>query len=296
MLSLILFVGALALSIWPIPADAAEAPPGPAKLLVLHSQHPGFLVDFVSRGIINAARQSGMNTTDIYIEYLDLIRHPSPESKQLLVRQLQKKLTGQQVRIIVAEGRPALDFMSEEGKNLFPEAAILSTARDEIDTSRLSPRRVLQIPLRADYGWGVRAMLQALPDTKRVLVVAGASASDRPYLNDVRTAAIPWKDRVSFEYTDQLSHDAMLERVRRAEKDTVIFCYGYFGDINGRPFVSVEVIDEVVKAAPVPVFSASAGFLGRGIVGGVLLDTEAFGQQQVGPAALDYMSGKLVLN
>jgi len=275
--------------------DAGQ-PDARAKLLVLHSQHRGFLVDLVSQGIVDAARKAGTSTTDIYIEYLDLARHPRPEDRQLQVRLLQQKLAGQQVRIIVVEGRLALDFMSNEGRHLFPEAAILSTVRDEIETSRLSPRQVLQMPLRADYDQGVRAMLQAMPETKRILVVAGASASDRAFVNDVRTAAVPWKDKVSFEYTDQLSRDAMLERVRRADKDTIIFFYGYFGDISGHPYVSVEILDEIVKAARVPVFSASVGFLGHGIVGGVLLDTEAFGQQQVGPAALDYMNGKLVLD
>ncbi len=295
---LALFGWMLAVLMWlPLLASAAAGnSAGQAKLVVLHSQHRGFLVDFVSQGIINASRNAGMSTADIYVEYLDLVRHSKPEDKQLLITQLQQKLAGQQVRIVVAEGRPALDFMINEGKILFPGAVILTTARDDIEMSRLSPRKVLQMPLRADYGWGVRAMLQALPDTKRVLVVAGASASDRPYVNDVRAAAVPWQNKVSFEYTDQLDHDAMLERVRSADKGTVIFCYGYFGDIRGHPYVSIEVVDEVVKVAKVPVFSASVGFLGRGIVGGVLLDTEAFGQQQVGPAVFDYLSGKLVLD
>lgn len=297
-LSLIFVIFAMTLPVWLRPAysNEAEAPIERPKLLVLHSQHPGFLVDFISQGIINAARKSGTRSSDIYIEYLDLVRHPSPENKQLLLQQLQLKLAGQQVKIIVAEGRPALNFLINEGRTLFPDAAILSTARDEIDIGQLAPRKVLQMPLRADYGWGIRAMLEALPDVKRVLVVAGASASDRPYVNDVRTAALPFKDKIIFEYTDQLSHGEMLERVRNAGKDTAIFCYGYFGDINGKSFVSIEVVDEVVKVASAPVFSASFGFLGRGIVGGILLDTEAYGQEQVGPAALDYMSGKLVLD
>jgi len=295
---LVLFICTLLQPIALLPAFAnqSDQPVEPAKLLVLHSQHPGFLVDFISQGIINAARKMGTRSSDIYIEYLDLVRNPRPENKQLLLQQLQLKLAGQQVKIIVVEGRPALNFLINEGKSLFPDAAILSTARDEIDVSQLAPRKVLQMPLRADYGWGIRAMLEALPEVKRVLVVAGASASDRPYVDDVRTAALPFKDKVVFEYTDRLSHDEMLARVANAGKDTVIFCYGYFGDIKGKSYVSIEVVDEVVKAASAPVFSASVGFLGRGIVGGILLDTEAFGQEQVGPAALDYMRGKLVLD
>ncbi|NML28100.1 response regulator [Zoogloea dura] len=280
-----------------LPLSAARAgPPDHGKLLILHSQHRGFLVDSISAGILTAVRAQGLSASDVYIEYLDLVRHPEPEDKRFMAALLQRKLAGREVRIIVVEGRPALDFMTHEGRGLFPGATILSTARDRVDAAQLSPRKVIQMPVRADYGRGVRAMLEAMPAVRRVLVVAGASASDLPYVNDVRAAATPWADKVVFEYTDQLDHDAMLARVARADKDTVIFCYGYFGDVSGKSFVSIEVVDEVVRTAPVPVFSASVGFLGRGIVGGVLFDTEAFGQQQVGRVVMNYLGGQLVLD
>ena len=276
-------------------SSETQQPAETAKLLVLHSLHPGYLVDFISLGIIDAARRAGTKSSDIYVEYLDLVRNPNPEHRQLLLQQLKLKLGDQPVKIIVAEGRPALNFLINEGKDLFPEAAILSTTRDAIDMSQLGPRKVLQIPLRADYSWGIRAMVEALPHIKRVLVVAGASASDRPFVDDVRTGAEPFKDRIRFEYTDQLSYEDMLEKVRNTDSDTAIFAYGYFRDIDGKPFVSIDVIEEVVKNANAPVFSASPAFLSRGIVGGIMVDTEEFGREQIGPAALDYMSGKLVL-
>lgn len=60
-ISLALFVCTLLQPIGLLPAFAnqSDQPVEPAKLLVLHSQHPGFLVDFISQGIINAARKMG---------------------------------------------------------------------------------------------------------------------------------------------------------------------------------------------------------------------------------------------
>ncbi len=282
----------LLLMVLPVQAGGLQA----GKLLVLHSQHRGFLVDSISVGILNAVREQGLSASDVYIEYLDLVRHPEPEDRRSMAQLLQRKLDGKEVRIIVVEGKPALDFMTREGRDLFPGATILSTARDRINPAPFSPRKIIQMPVRADYKRGVQSLLEAMPGIRRVLVVAGASASDLPYVNDVRAAAEPWSGKVVFEYTDQLDHDAMLARVAQAGSDTVIFCYGYFGDIKGKSFVSVEVVDEVVKAAKVPVFSASVGFLGRGIVGGVLFDTEAFGQQQVGRLVMNYLKGNVVLD
>ncbi|MCA0186701.1 MAG: PAS domain S-box protein, partial [Proteobacteria bacterium] len=276
----------------PVRAGALDA----GKLLVLHSQHRGFLVDSISVGILNAVREQGLSASDVYIEYLDLVRHPEPEDRRFMAELLQRKLEGKEVRIIVVEGKPALDFMTREGRDLFPGATILSTARERINPAPFSPRKIIQMPVRADYKRGVQTLLEALPGLRRVLVVAGASASDLPYVKDVRAAAEPWSGKVVFEYTDQLDHDAMLARVAQAGRDTAIFCYGYFGDIKGKSYVSVEVVDEVVKAAQVPVFSASVGFLGRGIVGGVLFDTEAFGQQQVGRLVMNYLKGNVILD
>ncbi|KAB2963123.1 ATP-binding protein, partial [Zoogloea sp.] len=270
--------------------------PDHGKILILHSQHRGFLVDSISEGILNTVREWGLSAGDVYVEYLDLVRHPKPEERRLMAALLQRKLAGREVRIIVVEGRPALDFITYEGQGLLPGVTILSTVRDHIDTARLSPRKVIQMPVRADYARGVRALLEAMPDVRRVLVVAGASASDLPYVDDVRMAAAPWAGKVVFEYTDQLDHAAMLARVAQADKGTAIFYYGYFGDVSGKSFMPMEVVDEVVQTAPVPVFGASVGFLGRGIVGGVLFDTEVFGQQQVGRRVLDYLEGRLVLD
>ena len=289
------YVRQLLFLVFAVASTVEAAPLERGKLLILHSQHRGFLVDSISAGILNAVREQGLSASDVYIEYLDLVRHPKPDDRRFMADLLKRKLDGQEVRIIVVEGKPALDFMTREGRDLFPSATILSTARERINPAPFSPRKVIQMPVRADYKRGVQTLLEAMPGLRRVLVVAGASASDLPYVNDVRAAAEPWSGKVVFEYTDQLDHDAMLARVAQADRDTAIFCYGYFGDIKGKSYVSVEVVDEVVKAAQVPVFSASVGFLGRGIVGGVLFDTEAFGHQQVGRLVMNYLKGNVIL-
>ena len=59
-------------------------------------------------------------------------------------------------------------------------------------------------------------------------------------------------------------------------------------------FAPIEVVDAVTKTANAPVFALLGDFLGHGIVGGILLETESIGEQ-AGRLAIDSLAGRLEL-
>lgn len=160
-----------ALMMWAFSAIAAEPldqefAAGRPQILVLHSQHRGFpLAEGLTDGLLAEVFKAGLRSTDIYVEYLDLVRHPLSEDRQRNLEQLRHKLTGIPIRVIGAEGEPALEFMANHGRRLFPDAALVACSGAQVDADGFAGRPVVHVPMGANYGMTIRSALNALPAT-----------------------------------------------------------------------------------------------------------------------------------
>ena len=110
---------AVALAVWLLPplAPAAEGPatpageygPAPARtaerrsVLVLSGMQYGLPVaDAVIAGAVAALKQKGGSANDIYVESLDIVRHPDVRRRAALAGMLRDKLANRQVGVVIA--------------------------------------------------------------------------------------------------------------------------------------------------------------------------------------------------
>ncbi|WP_367850361.1 response regulator [Rhodoferax sp. WC2427] len=275
-------------------ASAAEpGAKGMPVIVVLHSQNIGFPVfDAVSQGILAQAREEKFNVARIFVEYLDLSRRPTPADRSALAAHLQQKLGRENVAMVVAEGNLATRFLANEGRELFPDATVLSTAREAVPPTLFSPHAQVHMPMGVDYDKAVRLAMTVMPQVHRVLVVVGASLSDKPFLDDMRRVEPHFKGQLEFEYTDRLAHDAILQRVAQVDRGTVIFYLSLFGDVTGMAYVPFDVLAQVVEVAAAPVFGTTDATLKQGATGGLVFLDNAFGRQ-VMRLALRTLRGEL---
>ena len=90
------------------------------------------------------------------------------------------------------------------------------------------------LPARSNRLWsGVRR-------AQRLVVVTGASASDRLWETELRDVASHFKDRVTVEFLVGLPTSAVLKRLGQLGDDAVVFTPGYFQDGEGRSFIPRE--------------------------------------------------------
>ncbi len=257
---------------------------------MLHSSHRGFPVsDSISDGVINAARQRGSGASDVYVEYLDLVRYNTPEDQRRTAELLRWKTRNVRFKAIVSGGGETMDFLAGEARDIAPGVPVIMAATSG-RTQLLPGRQVTVVPLRVDFRAVLRTMSAALPQCTRVLVVTGANISDRPARSEFMLVAPEWQGRFTFEYTDTLSHAQMLARVAQLEPHSAILFIGYFGDVSGRPFVSAEVVGSIAELANAPVFVSLEGHFRPGVLGGPLLPFSAFGKE-IGRLALDLAAG-----
>jgi PAS domain S-box-containing protein len=278
-------------------AQAQEQPPARNRccLVILNSQHVGYpVVEASQAGILAAVREGGMSVSDVQIEYLDLERHSSAEHRAALMPLLQARARDMKVAMVYAQGQPALDYALNEGRLLYPGAVLMTNVRRFANVDRLQGRRMVHMPWRPDYVGTLRLARAAMPLTKRAIVVVGGSVADEPYSELARAELAPLESQLQIEYTDRLTYAEMLARVKQAGPDTVVLLAPYFGDAHGVNKVPVEVANVLGDSAPVPVFALADSYLRHAVVGGSILNTEAYGKR-AGEVAIDYLRGKLRL-
>lgn len=283
------------------PAPSAAPAPNVAlhgaapKVVILSAYAMGLpLPDTINQGILNSLRAQGVRIADMYFELLDLTRTDQPAYRRALHDLLQQKLAGKTVGAVIVISPQALDFLRHEGRDLFPQAAVISLLSPELAPLQQLQRPVMNLPNDADLSGTMDMVMALFPDTRRVLVFDGPQPADDFRLATKNPAFAPWPQRVTFEYTHDLTYEQALQRAAHLPPDAVIIYSPYFGDTTGRAFAPVEVVEELGRVANRPVFGFMDTFMGHGIIGGSLIVHREVGLQ-AGQLAAKLRSGPQAL-
>ena len=114
----------------------------------------------------------GLSTDDLFFEYLDLNRNNNPEYRQRLADLLRYKYAKRQVGLIVTVHTVALNFLLDEGKELFPDAPVFSylVVRPELNEEMATGRRILVRQQNLDMKGTLEMALRMFPETRKVVV------------------------------------------------------------------------------------------------------------------------------
>ncbi len=283
-------------------AAAGVASPGqsakavPRTILFLNTYQIGLPIpDGIEKGFVAELNKSGGSVKNVFIEHLDLARELDSRYREIAAELLRRKMAGKHIGIILAEGMPAVSFLTVQVKDLFPNVPLLTLIAPNINFLQSKSHEIINIPWQVDNAGTLRAALSLFPGIQKVLVVTGAHDTVLPFLQYAKEAFAPWKDKLEFEYTNKMTYEQMLQHVSELPKNSIVIYSPYFTDTSDRSFVPAEVVVEICRLSPVPVFANLEYFLGRGIVGGSLLKTESMGRQAA-KITLEYLNGRLKLD
>ena len=85
--------------------------------------------------------------------------------------------------------------------------------------------------------------------------------------------------RLTFVWSDDLSFSEILRRCSTLPADSAIFYFTFGTDAAGAAYADERVIADLHATANAPLFAAHNVFLGRGIVGGRLMDIDELGRR-----------------
>jgi len=121
-------------------------------------------------------------------------------------------------------------------------------------------------------------------------VVVGNSPVERYWTSELRRAFEQFADRVNITWFNDLTLSEMQERAAGMPAQSVIFWFLLSEDAAGVPYSEDRALEAMREVSAVPIFGMGDYQLGRGIVGGPLMQTKALGQQGA-DAALRVLKG-----
>jgi PAS domain S-box-containing protein len=194
---------------------------------------------------------------------------------------LKLKLSEPKPDLIIAVSYPAINFLLETGKDLFPETPIVFSCVGDsfgenlkIAIARAGRHNVSGILLGNQQGATLKLAFQLQPDTQRVVAVAGTTPLEKFWVNQLEKDLALSQPGITFTYLSNMPMDDILKKVAALPPHTVIFYPYFFLDANGSFFSPEEALDLISGAANVPVYGSFHSYIGHGLLGGRMLDFE----------------------
>ncbi|NPV87337.1 MAG: PAS domain S-box protein [Anaerolineae bacterium] len=251
-------------------AHAAQSVPAhPAMVLILNSYHPGLPF---SDGEMEGIRSTLPPDTIYRIEYMDSKRIASDAYRRLLFETYQMKYATQRFDLIFSLDDDALHFLLQYGDALFPDTPVVFCGVNRFEDAMLEGHaQYTGVVETLDNEKTIEVALQLWPKAQRVLVITDNTTTGVFNRQYVQRLAQSGSFDVPLEFLDRgegLLLSELVEAVRRAPPDSVIYYADFFQDRSGKTLDPGQVMEAVSGAAPVPVFVHGAMYLGHGAVGG----------------------------
>jgi signal transduction histidine kinase len=261
-------------------AESAVAQIDPIKtVLVLYDGGREFTsIQLTDSGIEAALNDSLPSRVTIFREYMDRTRIAAPDYADLLREFYKAKYAGNKPDAIVAVRGGPLDFLLNDGDELFPGVPIVSAGMDmrQVQARRLPPH-VGGTTLQVRY-WPTIALAMALqPDLEQVAVLTGASPNDKALEALVRDELRDHEQQLTFTYLAGLPLAAALERVSHLPERAALLFVTFARDSEGRSFLPTDAVRLISSAANVPTYVNSDDVLDAGAVGGSLISFRVLG-------------------
>jgi signal transduction histidine kinase len=275
-------------------AATGPAAAEPKRVLLLHSFGPQFVpwVFFAGHFREDLFKLSP-DKIDLYEASLEGARFQEPDEQRPFVEYLAALFGSRKLDLIVTIGAPATVFVQKYRAQVFPSTPLLMGGPEQrtINYATLT-RYDAPVAATLDIKKLIENIFQVLPDTTHVAWIVGASPLEKFWVEELRRSSEPFADRVSFESFDELTFEAMLNRISKLPPHSAAFFADVRVDAAGVPLDRDLVLSRLREATNAPIFSYIDSYLGSGIVGGPMVSSAELGRKMA-EAAVRILGGEV---
>jgi signal transduction histidine kinase len=217
---------------------------------------------------------------DLYEVSLDTERVRGAENEKPFVDYIHALLGGRKPDLLVPVGAPAVFFVERHRAELFPGTPMLIIGADRrriVDGSLMADDAAVLLDL--DLAAYIENILRLRPEVKNIAVVVGNSNVERYWTSELSKDFGQFSDRVNFTWFNDLPFSEILARAATMPPQSAIFHFLLSEDAKGIPYTQDRALEALREVASVPLFGMGDYEMGRGIVGGPLMQTNILGQQ-----------------
>jgi signal transduction histidine kinase len=254
----------------------------PRRVLVLHAfGHPFSPWSDMAGSFRAELIKTSSDPIDLFEVSLDTAKKiRSPEDEAPFIEYIRTLLSGHRPDLIVPVGAPAAFFMQRHRQELFPMTPMLIVGADRrrIPDATLTERDT-GVLLDLDLPAYLENVLRLRPETTDIAVVVGDSPVERYWTTELRRDFQRLADRVKITWLNDLTFSEMLDRAAAMPPSSAIFWFLLSEDARGVPYSQDRALEKMREVAAVPIFGMGDFELGRGSVGGPLMQTQFLGQE-----------------
>jgi signal transduction histidine kinase len=263
----------------------------PKNVLVLTSEGtemPGTTLVIDQTALAMRAAHGAVN---VYVESFERSRVPVVDEEGLLALYRQRYAT-RRLDLVVTICAPAFEFALRHRAEIFPGVPILFSFADGSMIPTVPPAaNASGVFLDPDWVNFVRVALTLHRNVRQLLVVSGLSDFDREWRASLDRALLAVDRKVATRYLTDVSLRDLLGEVATAPDDSLVLYLTFSRDRSGAAYIPRDVLDMIRRVSRVPVYGPSTTYMGRGVVGGPLLDIEAHGAD-LGRMAASVLAGQ----
>ena len=217
---------------------------------------------------------------DLYEVSLDTERVRAPEGERPFVEYIRALLGGRKPDLIVPVGAPAAFFVERHRAELFAPTPMLIIGADRrrISAASISADDAVVL-LDLDLPAYVKNIMRVRPEVTDIAVIVGNSNVERYWTSELKRDFQQFSNRVNFTWFNDLTFDEILARAAAMPSQSVILHFLLSEDAKGIPYAQDRALEALREVASVPIFGIGDYEIGRGIVGGPLMQTQALGRQ-----------------
>jgi signal transduction histidine kinase len=273
---------------------AAQTPaPEPKRVTILHSFGQDFRPwgEYARTIRAELARQSPW-PLDIHDHSLLIARRSEEETELPFANYLLALGARHPPDLIICVGAPAGIFMQAQRARLFPETPMIVAAVEQrrVDAARLGHNDTV-VSVAHDFAASFDNILRVLPDTRKIIIVIGASANERFWLDEIRKDMAAFAHRVEFTSTVDVPFNQFLATASALPPHTVLFWGLMSVDAAGVVHEGDSALRELHKVANAPIFSYDDAFFGDELVGGPM-HSVAEGARRAAAVAVRILGGE----
>jgi diguanylate cyclase (GGDEF)-like protein/PAS domain S-box-containing protein len=252
------------------------------NILVIHSYDPELTETKQQQAGIEQGFAEIGNKSNIFHEFLDSKRHPSPEHKQEFINYVNKKYQRISIDLLMVVGDSSLQLMLRKHDRFFADTPVVflginSLRQSLFDTPWLTG--VMKNSTVVDTT--LEATRQMWTDT--IVIINDTTETGKGNLEQIQEVKQIENKPLQIEVIEDLLPQEIKTRLGKYPDNVPILLLGQLRQNNSqKTLIDPQQDTQILQSQiPNPIYTENAARLGRGVVGGKVFDTDYHTRQAV---------------
>lgn len=248
------------------------------EVLLIHSYHKGYKwSDDISKVLEDRLAKSG----DIILStvYMDTKKIATPSYFDKLFELYSEQFERRDFDLVVVSDNNALEFAVRYHERLFKNLPVVFLGINNFDKAMLYENNMSSFTTGVvevvDVKKNIDLILKIHPDLEKLVIINDRSRTGHAMKRDIFQVLPRYKERLEFEYIDNMEIGDLKSKVRNLPPKTAILWVLLFKDKVGNFFTYKESLQQIRAVSSVPIYGLWDFYLGEGIVGGILTSARA---------------------